>query len=75
MDIKSFLEGVPGSDQIIVKKLNTVGQNSAFSIGLPSKEALDEVFSDSFWPEGIVLREFSFDKQFFQKSRENQLMA
>lgn len=47
-DMKSFLSNVPGSAQNIVEKLNTLGQNSAFSIVLPSEDAFDQVFNDSF---------------------------
>ncbi|XP_044754439.1 uncharacterized protein LOC123313565 [Coccinella septempunctata] len=71
-DMLSFLDCIEGSDLIIVKKLNTIGQNSAFSIGLPDENAYKTVFCESFWPRGVILREFSFDKNFFQKNREQQ---
>ncbi|KAL3273256.1 hypothetical protein HHI36_014710 [Cryptolaemus montrouzieri] len=38
-DIKSWMSDVEGTDEIIVEKLTTIGQNSAFSIGLPSDSA------------------------------------
>lgn len=69
-EIKNYLKEVPGNELIIVKKLNTLGQNSAFSIGLPSEESRKLVYDSSFWPEGIILRDFTFDKQFFLKNRE-----
>lgn len=71
-DVHSFLKNIEGNELITVKKLNTLGQNSAFSIGLPSDEAYKRVFCETFWPRGVILREFSFDRNFFQKNRVTQ---
>lgn len=65
-DISAFLKDVEGHEQIVIKKLNTIGQNSSFSIGL-SEEAYKTVFNESFWPVGVIVREFTFNKTFFQK--------
>lgn len=53
-DLKYYLKDVPESDDIMVKKLNTIGPNSAFSIGLPSKEIYEMEVSDSFWTDSVL---------------------
>lgn len=70
-DILAFLKNIDGNEHIIVKKFKTLGLNSAFSIGLPNDETYKEVFCESFWPKGVPLREFSFNKNFFRRNREN----
>lgn len=71
-DILTFLKDIEGKENIIIKKLNTLGQNSSFSIGLPNENAYKSVFCESFWPQGVVLRDFSFDRNFFRKNRQNE---
>lgn len=72
VDIKDFLKDVDGNDQIMVKKLNTLGQNSAFRIGLPSEKSYNEVSNATFWPEGVMLRDFTFDNRFFRRNGNDQ---
>ncbi|XP_044749360.1 uncharacterized protein LOC123310057 [Coccinella septempunctata] len=63
-EIENFLKNTDGLGNIVVKKLDTKGSNSAFSVGLPSEEVYKTVYSKEFWPAGVILREFSF-KNFF----------
>lgn len=49
-----------------VKKLNTKGNNSAFSIGVASKKFYSDICKPEFWPEGVLVRNFSF-KNFFRR--------
>lgn len=74
-DVKKFLKESKINEQVSVKKLNCLGPNSAFSVGLPTKESYETVFKESFWPQGVALREFSFDKKFFQKNREARIIT
>lgn len=69
-DIASYLESLNESEQFIVKKQKTIGQNSSFCIGV-TQDAYNKIFDESFWPQGIVVRDFNFDKQFFRK-RDNK---
>lgn len=71
-NIAEFLKDVNKTRDIVVKKLNTKGQNSAFSIGITNTEVYKAVFNVKFWPQGIVLREFTFDNHFLQKPGENK---
>ncbi|KAL3269379.1 hypothetical protein HHI36_008449 [Cryptolaemus montrouzieri] len=61
--IKDYLGDV--GENIDVKKLDTKGSNSAFSIRVTSEDVFNTV-SEDFWPEGVLIREFSF-RNFFQK--------
>ncbi|KAK9886065.1 hypothetical protein WA026_014849 [Henosepilachna vigintioctopunctata] len=42
--------------QIDVKKLQTQGQNSAFSVAISSEEVYEKVFNEDCWSKGVVLR-------------------
>lgn len=70
-DVEQFLRNTDGLGDIIVKKLDTKGSNSAFSVGLPTEEAYNIVYNENFWPSGVVLREFSFKNFFFKKKETN----
>ncbi|KAK9880575.1 hypothetical protein WA026_011816 [Henosepilachna vigintioctopunctata] len=59
-DILNYLKESLGNHSFVVKKLTTKGYNSAFSVGIPNRTLFEKVFDISFWPEGIVLREFEF---------------
>lgn len=65
-DIKHFLSNLNGHELVEVKKLPTRGTNSAFSIGIPSDELFQTLNNSSFWPAGVVLRDFNFIN-FFRK--------
>lgn len=64
---KDFLKKVDNSEQIMLKKLDTIGQNSASSNGLPTARAYE-----LFWPQGVVLRKFTFNKIFFRKKNSTE---
>ncbi|KAK9880527.1 hypothetical protein WA026_011766 [Henosepilachna vigintioctopunctata] len=53
---------------IIVKKLITKGNNSAFSVGVSDEITYKKVYDQSFWPEGVLLRELTFSSEFFRNS-------
>ncbi|KAK9884544.1 hypothetical protein WA026_007386 [Henosepilachna vigintioctopunctata] len=65
--IESYIKGEVQGD-IEVKKLETKGQNSAFSVGFSSTKDYKRVCCPDFWPEGVVVREFSF-RNFFSKTK------
>lgn len=50
---------ITNNEQIIVKKLNLVGNTNAFQVGIAHKyyELLN---TSEFWPEGIIVRRFRF---------------
>lgn len=69
-DITDFLENHTGNNDFQVKKLTTKGNNSAFSIGVPSDFLFAELYKPEFWPNGVVLREFNFRNFFHSKKSE-----
>lgn len=48
--------------QFVCKKLNTLGNCSAFKVGIPQK-FLNDVKNAEFWTEGVVIRDFDFSKK------------
>lgn len=66
-DVEKFLKNTDGLGDIIVKKLDTKGSNSAFSVGLTKDEDYKTVYNKDFWPAGVILREFSFKNFFFKQ--------
>lgn len=68
-DIEDYL-GDQEIQQVSVKKLRTLGSNSAFSIGLSDEVTFSKVFNASFWPEGVLLRPCNFSPNFFRNQRE-----
>lgn len=67
-DISDYLNDIEGHEDIEVKKLRTVGKNAAFSVGVPSERLFDIICDPELWPEGVVIREFSFRNFFRQQS-------
>ncbi|KAK9869168.1 hypothetical protein WA026_002917 [Henosepilachna vigintioctopunctata] len=65
-DITHFMNQSEDIGDVHVKKLETKGNNSAFSVGVIGEEAYNKVCSNEFWPEGIIVREFNF-RNFFQQ--------
>lgn len=72
--IKEFLEEVPDSQNIEVKKLPTKGKNSAFSVGIP-RDTVPTVFDKDFWPKGIILRQFNLKNLFLETKQKNERAA
>lgn len=64
--ILEYLCHISGHEEIVVKKLNTLGLNSAFSIGAPNDEIYNVLNDKDFWPTGTLLRPFNF-QNFFRK--------
>lgn len=64
--IKDYLGEMNQNEEIEVKKLNTQGSNSAFSVGVQTDELFKSICSPEIWPEGVIVREFSF-RNLFQK--------
>lgn len=56
--VSEYLSNVETTDKIIVKKLNTVGSNSAFSIGAPNAEVYNLLNDKDFWPTDAIIRPF-----------------
>lgn len=67
-DIINYMGKIDEHENILVKKLDTKGQNSAFSIGLPSEASLKKICDESFWPDGVILRNFTF-RNFFRTTK------
>lgn len=65
-DIMDFLQESMGTIGCEVKKLPTKGNNSAFSVGVPSEDQFTELSKPESWPKGVILREFNF-RNFFRK--------
>lgn len=65
--IKDYLCDIINNEEIEVKKLNTQGKNSAFSVGVHTEELFNSICSPDNWPEGVLVREFSF-RNLFRKS-------
>lgn len=66
-DIQDYLSDLKGCEKyehIVVKKLDTLGNNSAFCIGLPTDELYDRVFNVDYWTEGVSLREYDLRRSF-----------
>lgn len=63
-DLKEYLLSVLPNVSLEVKKLQTKGNNSAFSVGVTSNETFDQLCKPEIWPGGVVVREFNF-KNFF----------
>lgn len=57
-DIMDYLKQIDGHEQFLVKKLDTKGNNSAFSVGAPSN-LYDKIFDPDFWPESVSIRHFN----------------
>lgn len=56
-------------DGMGVKKLNTKGKNSAFSVGVPTEQAFKSLCCAEMCPEGVLIMEFSF-RNLFRKSEQ-----
>lgn len=69
--IKDYLGEIDGGEEVEVKKLKTQGTNSAFSVGVHTDELFKSICSPEIWPEGVIVREFSF-RNFFQKHRTRE---
>lgn len=69
-DYMQDLSGERGYKDITVTKLQTQGNNSAFSIGLPSDELYARVFDVNYWPRGVALREFNLHRTFLHQRRQ-----
>lgn len=65
--IEKYVRAGLGSDLVEVKKLVSKGSNSSFSVGVPSENMYKKIMNEEFWPNGVLIRDFSF-KNFFQKN-------
>lgn len=65
VDLKDFLRISVGTDDFEIKKLPTQGNNSAFSVGVPTDELFMKLSKPEYWPDGVILREFNF-RNFFR---------
>ncbi|KAL3265214.1 hypothetical protein HHI36_009428 [Cryptolaemus montrouzieri] len=73
-DIKDFLPDLEHHNTIEVKKFDSKGHNSDFSIGIPTETLYEKVNDPNFWPSGVVLREFNFRNFFLGEEKSaNQL--
>lgn len=70
-DYLSDLKGFEKYENISIKKLDTLGNNSAFCIGLPTEELYAKVFSVDYWNEGVSLREYDLRRSFL--AQRNQM--
>lgn len=68
--INEYLTEIEGHKEIEIKKLESKGRNSSFSVGVFSDEFFKRLNSVDFWPSGVTVREFSF-RNFFQKTNPN----
>lgn len=68
--ISAYLSHINGHEDIVVKKLNTLGSNSAFSIGASTGEIYELLNNKDFWPTGALLRPFNF-QNFSQRGGKN----
>lgn len=66
--IEEYLGEINKNEKAEVKKLDTLGNNSAFSVGVYTDESYDSICKPEIWPEGVVVREFSF-RNLFRKNR------
>lgn len=64
-DVEDYMKQTKEINGLQVKKLETKGENSAFTIGVTEEEDFRSICDEAFWPEGVVVREFSF-RNFFQ---------
>lgn len=69
-DIIDYLGKMEVKDGIEVRKLDTKGSNSAFSVGVASEELFKKLGAPEFWPAGVLVREFSF-RGFFSRNNKN----
>lgn len=69
------LKDLEGFGDIVVTKLRTRGNNSAFSVGLPNEELYGRVFNEGYWSKGIALREFDLRRTFFQQRQQQDQMS
>ncbi|KAK9871856.1 hypothetical protein WA026_015102 [Henosepilachna vigintioctopunctata] len=65
--IREYLTEINGYEEIEIKKLESKGRNSSFSIGVLSNEIFERLNSEDFWLNGVIVREFSF-RNFFLKT-------
>lgn len=75
-DMKEYLKDLKNFKQyelISVKKLNTLGNNSAFCIGLPNDELFHKVFDVQYWRTGVSLREFDLRRTFLAQRQQAKL--
>ncbi|KAJ3665669.1 hypothetical protein Zmor_001156 [Zophobas morio] len=68
-DIADHISEFAEIKNIEIKKLQTKGKNSAFSIGVPT-ELYDKIYNADVWPESVCLREFNV-KSFLVNQRSN----
>lgn len=69
-DIKEYLSDLKDCEKfdcISIKKLDTLGSNSAFCIGLPTDELYDKVFNTDYWNEGVSLRVYDLKRSFLSQ--------
>ncbi|XP_044756113.1 uncharacterized protein LOC123314807 [Coccinella septempunctata] len=64
-DLREYI-GETEENSVDIRKLETKGPNSAFSVGVGNDELFHKINCPTYWPKGVVLRPFNF-KNFFQK--------
>lgn len=53
--IREYLTEINGYEEIEIKKLESKGKNSSFSIGVLSNEIFERLNSEDFWPNGVII--------------------
>lgn len=59
--ISAYLSNLKTSENVIIKKLNTVESNFAFSIGAQNDDIYNLLNDKDFWPTGAIIRPFNFN--------------
>lgn len=72
-DIKEYLQHKENQDKFIIKKLETKGSNSAFSIGVPF-DSYETIFNVDCWPDSVCLRDFNVRASFLDKRNHESRM-
>lgn len=69
-EVEKYMKQERNFEEVQVKKLDTKGENSAFTVGVTLEEDFTAICKEEFWPEGVVIREFNF-RNFFRQGKKS----
>lgn len=68
-DVMSYMKKTKDIKDVQVRRLQTKGENSAFTVGVLKEEDFEAICNGDFWPEGIIVGEFRFENFFRRMNR------
>lgn len=69
-DVEKYMKQERNFKEVQVKKLDSKGENSAFTVGVTLEEDFTAICKEEFWPKGVEIREFNF-RNFFRQGKRS----